>query len=236
MKPPTVLALCFLTWNAAGQGVPRPEDGIYDEARALTEETHAVLATEIAKVRAEFGCEVWLSAETRGGAAGYLRARARDLRQAWSGERESVLFAFDRAGNQTALSFSPSIWQKHSPAELAAAAMETGVLMADKSVPLDARLTAAMRALLQRYAAVETGHRRVGKPFLLLERRLAAYVAPLLAVGGVALFLFGSLRRDPLGEVVDQVEFPEVEVGKRYGAACGGGTVVARQGGMAVES
>lgn len=233
---PLMLCLTPLTTRADEDAAIRPADGIHDGARALNAETHAAVAAEIADLKAQLGTEVWLSAETRGGGAGQLRTRARDLRRAWSSGVDSVLFAYDRAGEHTALSFSPSIWEKNSPAELAAAAMEAGVLMADKATPLEARLAAAMRAIMRRYKAMESARRRVEKPFLLLERRLAAYVTPVLGSCLLVAFLAGAFRHNRRDGAVDEVWLPEVEVGRRFGAPCGGGVVVARQSGMTVET
>lgn len=221
------LLLCFIlaaSLTAARETAP-PADGIRDETRALEAGTRAALAAETTRARAALGCDFWLSAETYSGAGKNLRAHARDLRRAWSGDKDAVLLAYDRASGQSGLSFSPGLWEKHSPAALATVAMEINGLMADKAAPLDARLAASMRALLRRAADMEAGRRRAARTLSIQDRRLAAWFAPVLGGGALCVFAAGLLlrRRGVVDE--ERVSFPRAQVGCRFGAPHGGGVV-----------
>ncbi len=85
----------------------QPADGIQDDTHALSDSSSRLLADEMAVLKKDLGCDVWLSAGIFLGAGQTLRNQAREIRLAWSGDAEAFLLAYDRVTDALSLSFSP---------------------------------------------------------------------------------------------------------------------------------
>jgi hypothetical protein len=80
-----------------------PEDGIADETRALSGETHHQLAHELKLFREDLKCGAWITASSFMANGTTLRRQTQVTRSEWSGQRPAVLMAYDRASRRQVL-------------------------------------------------------------------------------------------------------------------------------------
>ncbi len=218
----TAAVWLLLVGFSLGQTSP-PADGILDETRALTAETHRQLAEDLALFREDLKCEAWITASSFVPTGITLRRHAQMTRRAWDGGRPAVLMAYDRATNASAISFSPAIWQRYPAAELVETMQEASRLFADGSLTLDERIVAAARTWMERLRGMERARLKQSLLFQQDEKRLAVIAAATLGGLTFAAAVLGliSRRRDTSAE--HRFYFPEVQVGMRLGAPYGGG-------------
>ena len=219
----TVVGGVILLLSGLSHGSAPPADGILDETRALSTETHRQLAAELKQFRADLRCDAWMTAVSFVPAEITLRKQAQITRREWSGERPAVLMAYDRATNSGAMSFAPELWARHSSAELIEIMQESRRTLGNTALTLDERLALATRSWIDRLRQMESARLRHTLPLQNDEKLLARAVIPMLAGGAVVLALFGlaSRRRSTSSEC--RFEFPEVHVDMRLGAPYGGG-------------
>ncbi|HRJ09653.1 MAG TPA: hypothetical protein PK490_10025 [Prosthecobacter sp.] len=217
--------LAAVLCSGAARSVEPPRDGIHDDARAFGAQTRQVLAWEIAGASARAGCAFWVSVDSYNGSGRNIRRHARDLRRAWSGDADAVLLAYERSSNQLGFSFSPGLWEKHTPAALAVLVHEAGASMSRTDTSLEERLSGAVSVLLEGMRRLEEGRIRSARPLSIADRRLAAYFTPVLAAGALLFFAAGMIARRGPGMDTRESCFPEVQVGCRFGAPHGGGVV-----------
>lgn len=214
----------LLAGIVGAQGVP-PPDGILDETRALTAESHRLLAEELGQFRAGMKCEAWITAASFMPAGVSVRRHAQATRRAWGGERPAVLMAYDRATNGGGLSFSPWFWQRYSAAELVEVMQETSRMLVDDTLTLDERMVAATRLWMDRLRAMESVRLRQSLIIQQDEKRLALLAAAVL--GGLACVaaVLGLWARRRHASAEHRFHFPAVQVAMRFGAPYGGGVV-----------
>lgn len=219
----TVVGGLILLLSGLSHGSAPPADGILDETRALSTETHRQLAAELKQFRADLRCDAWMTAVSFVPAEITLRKQAQITRREWSGTRPAVLMAYDRATNSGAMSFAPELWARHSSAELIEIMQECRRTLGNTALTLDERLALATRSWIDRLRRMESARLRHTLPLQNDEKLLARAVIAVLAGGGVVLALFGlaSRRRSTSSEC--RFEFPEVHVDMRLGAPYGGG-------------
>ncbi|WP_395741676.1 hypothetical protein [Prosthecobacter sp.] len=222
-----LLPACTGVWLAvAGWGLGQtaaPADGILDETRALTPETHRVLAEELSRFSRDLKCQAWIRATSFSTSGVTLRRQAQATRREWSGTQPAVLMTYDRASNSGAMSFAPDFWERYPSAELVEIMQETRRILAEPRLTLDERLALATRSWMERLRNMESVRL---KHSLLLQRREKqfAMVMPALLTGGAAAAaLLGFLSRRRSERAGRRFLFPEVQVGMRFGAAYGGG-------------
>ena len=175
--------LAAVLCSGAARSVEPPRDGIHDDARAFGAQTRQVLAWEIVEASARAGCAFWVSVDSYNGSGRNIRRHARDLRRAWSGDADAVLLAYERSSNQLGFSFSPGLWEKHTPAALAVLVHEAGASMSRTDTSLEERLSGAVSVLLEGMRRLEEGRIRSARPLSIADRRLAVYFTPVLAAG-----------------------------------------------------
>lgn len=214
-------------WLAmAGWGVAQtapPEDGIRDDTRALTTETHRVLAAELTQFSQNLKCDAWIQATSFLPAGLTVRRQAQITRREWSGARPAVLMAYDRASNSNAMSFSPDFWERYPAAELVEIIQEARRIQADTKLTLEERLTQATRYWMDRLRSMEAVRLKQSLWLQRGEKPFALAVPVILAGGGVVLALLGIVSRRRSARAGRRFLFPEVQVGMRFGAAYGGG-------------
>lgn len=200
-----------------------PADGISDETRALTAETHRQIADELRHFRADLKCEAWITASSFMPAGVSVRRQAQASRRAWDGGRPAVLMAYDRATNSIGMSFSPALWQRYPSAELVEIMQETSRIFADGALTLDERMALAARSWMERLRALESVHLRQTLLIQQDEKRFAVMAAA--ALGGLAFIaaVLGLLSRRRDASAEHQFHLPEVQVATRFGAPYGGG-------------
>lgn len=214
-------------WLAvAGWGVAQtepPADGIRDETRALTIESHRVLAEELKQFSQNLKCDAWIQATSFMPAGLTVRRKAQMTRREWSGTRPAVLMAYDRASNSNAMSFSPDLWERYPAADLVEIIQEARRIQADTKLTLEERLIQATRYWMDRLRSMETVRLKQSLWLQRGEKPFALAVPVFLAGGGVVLALLGIVSRRRSARAGRRFLFPEVQVGMRFGAAYGGG-------------
>lgn len=228
MRPCLFSLLCCVLVLLAGTGTgvlaaPPPEDGIADETRALTEETHRQLAQELQLLRADLRCDVWITASSFAPAGMTVRRQAQSTRQAWSGERPAMLMAYDRATNSSAMSFAPVMWERYPAAELIDIMRHTRLLLTDAKLTLDERFSAAAHFWIDRLRVLESTRLKQTLWLQRSEKRPALILGAVLAGAAVLAALVGLLSRLRDARLGRRFHFPEVHVGTRFGAPYGGG-------------
>lgn len=213
--------LAMAGWGAA-QTAP-PADGIRDETRALTSESHRLLAEELKQFSLNLKCDAWIQATSFMPAGLTVRRQAQITRREWSGTRPAVLMAYDRASNSNAMSFSPDFWERYPAAELVEIIQEARRIQADTKLTLEERLTQATRYWMDRLRSMESVRLKQSLWLQRGEKPLALAVPILLGGGGVILALLGIVSRRRSARAGRRFLLPEVQVGMRFGAAYGGG-------------
>jgi len=213
--------LAVAGWGLA-QAAP-PADGIQDETRALTPETHRQLAAELEQFRQDLKCDAWIKATSFMAAGTTLRRQAQVTRREWSAAKPAVLMAYDRATNSSAVSFAPVFWERYPAAELVEIMQETRRILIDTKLSLDERLALATRAWIDRLRAMESVRLRQSLWIQRREKPFALAVPAMLAAGALVAALFGIVSRRRSARADLRFLFPEVQVGMRFGAAYGGG-------------
>ena len=133
-----------------------PVDGIQDETRALTDETHRQIAQELKLFREDLKCDAWITAASFTPAGVTVRRQAQTTRREWSGLRPAVLMAFERASNSSAMSFAPEFWERYPSTELVEIMQETRRILLDTKLTLDERLALATRCWIDRLRVMES--------------------------------------------------------------------------------
>lgn len=200
-----------------------PPDGILDETRALTPETHRHLAEELKQFSLDLKCEAWIKASSFAPAGITVRRVAQTQRREWSATRPAVLMAYDRASNTSGISFAPVFWERYPSAELVEIMQETRRILADPKLTLDERLALATRSWIDRLRSMESVRLKQSLWLQRGEKRFAMTVPVLFAGGALIAALLGFISRRRGVSAGRRFLFPEVQVGMRFGAAYGGG-------------
>lgn len=200
-----------------------PADGIRDETRALSAESHRVLAEDLKQFSQNLKCDAWIQATSFMPAELTVQRQAQITRREWSGTRPAVLMAYDRASNSNAMSFSPDFWERYPAAELVEIMQETRRIQADTNLTLEERLTQATRYWMDRLRSMESVRLKQSLWLQRGEKPFALAVPIFLAGGGILLALLGIVSRRRSARAGRRFLFPEVQVGMRFGAAYGGG-------------
>ncbi|MCB1275453.1 hypothetical protein [Prosthecobacter sp.] len=216
-----MVGLLMLGWTDA-QATP-PADGILDDTRALSPETHRQLAEELSRFRKDLKCDAWIAASSFTPAGLTVRREAQIKRREWSGTRPAVLMAYDRASNSSAMSFAPDFWEKYPSSELVEIMQDTRRILVNTKLTLDERFALATRSWIDRLRSMETVRLKQSLWVQRGEKRFALAVLIALAGGSVLAALLGFVSRRRSTRAGHRFLFPEVQVGMRFGAAYGGG-------------
>lgn len=214
-------------WLAMGGWSPAlaapPPDGILDETRALSPETHRVLSEELKQFSQALKCDAWLKATSFMPSGTTVRRQAQTSRREWSAMRPAVLMAYDRASNSNAMSFSPDFWERYPAAELVEIMQETRRIQADTKLTLDERIALATRYWIDRLRSMESVRLKQSLWLQRGEKPFALAMPAFLVGGAVCAALLGWVSRRRSARAERRFLFPEVQVGMRFGAAYGGG-------------
>jgi hypothetical protein len=198
---------------------------VWDDTHAFTGPAKSRLAGALRHFKEERGCEFWVCAMTFVPDSQSVRTYARQLRQAWSGDADAILLAYDRVGGQS-LSLSPSLWNRYPSAAIVALMQEGAKIMNHDEIPLDQRLEQSAVLTMQRVRQWEVQHRAMEQNLPDAQRGMAGvYSAGLGAVSLVVLLICGAARRRERA-ALNPRSFPAVRVATRLGAPCGGGVIV----------
>ena len=219
-----VFAVVWLAMSGCGlaQSAP-PADGILDDTRALTAESHRKLAVELSHFRQDLQCDAWIKASSFMATGSTIRREAQTTRRAWSATRPAVLMAYDRSSNSSAVSFAPVLWERYPAAELVEIMQEIRRIISDPKLSLDERLVHATYAWIDRLRRMESVRLRQSLWIQRREKSFAIAVPVILAIGAVIAAFFGYLSRQRTARAAMRFLFPEIHVGMRFGAAYGGG-------------
>ncbi|WP_395750610.1 hypothetical protein [Prosthecobacter sp.] len=215
--------LALLAGDALAQAAPPPDDGIWDDTRALAPETRKQLAEELKKFRLDLKCDAWITASSFTPAGMTLRRQAQITRREWSGTKPAVLMAYDRASKSSAISFAPEFWERYPSAELVEIMQETRRILLDPKLTLDERMAVATRSWIDRLRDLERVRLKQSLWLQRGEKKFALTVPAMLAGGAVFAALLGFISRRRYASAGRRFFFPEVQVGMRFGAPHGGG-------------
>ncbi len=203
-----------------------PADGILDDTHALSQEAHQKLADQIAHFRRDLGYDVWLMTSTFLDSGKTVRSYSRDMRKAWSGSNDAIFLVYDRGTDRSAISLSPSIWNRYSASALTSLMLTGGVIMSDSTRTPEQRLTDFMGKLLHGMRSIQKQQVKMDQSFTFDHRRLAIAFATVSALGGLILFMLGVRSRRQDVQNALQSNLPQIEAGTRLGAPFGGGVAV----------
>lgn len=209
-------------WGWAAQKAP-PADGIWDDTRALSAETHHQLAEELNQFRKDLKCDAWITASSFTPSGVTVRRQAQIMRREWSGERPAVLMAYDRASRSSAVSFAPDFWERYPAPDLIEIMQETRRILTDPKLTLDERFALATRSWIDRLRVMESVRIKQSLWIQKGEKRFALGVPAVLCGGAVIAAVLGFVSRRRSARAGRRFLFPEVQVGMRFGAAYGGG-------------
>lgn len=217
---------CASAWPAVP---PAPADSVLDDTRALPEAARARVVDQARRFHQELNCRLWIHAGTFLDDGETLRQNARALRQAWSGQEDAVLLAYDRSTDAQSLSFSPGLWERYPSASLILLMQEGGTIMGDKQAPLEERLERSVRLTADRLRVLDQEHRRMNQGLSGPHWQIATLWTAGLGGGAVILLFLGSAVRRRETNAALHLHFPDVEVATRFGAPFGGGVAVEKQ-------
>ncbi|MEZ5386271.1 MAG: hypothetical protein R3F13_12225 [Prosthecobacter sp.] len=229
MRPASLLSLVpalllCLGGFAHAQGTP-PQDGILDDARALSDTMRRQLAEELQSFRDDLQCDAWITATSFPPADTTVRRQAQITRRAWSGERPAVLLAYDRASNSVAFSFAPALWDRYPAAQLIEIIQDARTVFADRSLTLEERFALATRQWTDRLRRMEAVRLRHALLLQRDERPFAQVVALILFGGALLAAILGYAARRHTASAEQRHYLPDIEVGMRFGAPYGGGVM-----------
>lgn len=232
-----IAGMALALWVVVGAGLlraddlpPSPADAVRDDTRALSADAHQEMVKLAAALKEKIHAEVWFSSDTFIPTSQNLRSYARELRVHWSGDKEALLMAYDRATDSHLLSFSPTLWERYPTAEIIDLMQLNAQLMADKTKSAEARLMAVTRQTSQTLGRLEKERHLSARTLPYLHLHLGKFFAAGLAGGAVLLFLFGTASRRRDFQAAWRSFFPSVQVGIRFGAPHGGGIMVETAG------
>lgn len=223
-----LLPLLGWAWLAAAAGTQAqtpspPADGILDETRALSDETHRQLAEEIRQFQRDLKYEGWVRTCSFMPTGITVRRQAQTTRREWSGPQPAVLMLYDRASSSSAVSFAPVLWERYPATDLVEIMQETRRILADTKLTLDERLAVATRTWIDRMRTMESVRLKQSLWLQRQEKTFGLAVPALLAGGSVIAALMGFASRRRSANADRRFLLPEVKVGARFGAAFGGG-------------
>lgn len=217
------MVIALLCWAGDGLLAAPPAGHILDDTRALSSESRDILADELKFFGQDLKCDAWIMTSSFTANGVTIRRQAQLSRLEWSGRGPSVLMAYDRASNGSALSFSPEFWARYPSAELIEIMQETHRVLTNPKLTLDERILVATRAWIDRLRVMESVRIKQTLWIQRGEKRFAVYMAVGLAGTCLLAVVLGIFARQRDARAEHQFLFPRVLVGTRFGAAFGGG-------------
>lgn len=217
----------WLTLAAPTALPPAPANGIRDDAHVFTPAGEAALVREMEAFHQATGIRLFIDTNTYLESGANTNERARKLVRAWNGTAASAIICLNRASElPPSVYASEGIWNRGTTLELVDAIRAAmAPLLARPLTETDA--LAGARALMKELTRLERNARNRDRLFQRHDAYLAAAFIAALMVGGLLTWLgVRLLRRDEAERAVQHL-FPDVEVGQRFGATCGGGVIVA---------
>jgi hypothetical protein len=212
---------------AAAAALPTaPADGIRDDARVFGDLTRTELVKEMTTLQSETGVRLFIDTNTYLDSGTTTTDRCRALLNEWGKDVPAVVICLDRSSSAPpTVQISGSLWTQYGTLEIMKA-QRNAVGKMEASPVTGEHVAAGARSLITditKYAKTLRARDRV------LNRRdtllAGAFGAALLLGGGLLWLLVRFLGRHETQQAV-QHTFPDVEVGQRFGAPCGGGVIV----------
>jgi hypothetical protein len=217
----------FSTIAAVAAIMPtKPADGFRDDGRVFSTETRQALVRERAGLAQQTGIQLFIDTNTYLDGSQSAGERSRALLKAWADNQRGVIICVDRSSRGLPiLHVSADLWQRYTEPELITvlrlAAEEMG-----RSKVTEESITSGVRLLMKELGELEILARQRGNAFQSSDLLFAGIFSGCLFLGGFVIMLVA--RRLGQGEDHRAVQYylPDVEVGQRFGAPCGGGVVV----------
>ena len=208
-----------------------PADGLRDDAHVFSSETQAALAKEREQFGRQTGLRLFVDTNTYldGTLSGGERARA--LLRAWSGDppQRSVIVCVDRSSRGLpVLHVSADLWQRYNEPQLITVLRSVAEPMGRDKVTEESIVT-GLRLLMKELTRLENVARQRGDVFQSSDLLFAGVFTGALFIGGFVIMLIARRLGQGEEERAVQHHFPDVAVGQRFGAPCGGGVVVEAQ-------
>lgn len=214
---------------AAAMALPtKPVDGIRDDGRVFSTETKQALVQERAVFAQQTSIQLFIDTNTYLDSSMSAGERARALLRAWSREPDprSLIVCVDRSSRGLpVLHVSADLWQRYSEPQLITVLSAVAGQMGRDKVTEDA-IAQGVRLLMKELTRLENEARQRSNAFRGTDMLFAGIFTGSLFIGGFVVMLIA--RRLGQGEEHRAARhyLPDVEVGQRFGAPCGGGVVV----------
>ena len=205
-----------------------PVDGLRDDAHVFSNETQAALLQERTQFVQQTGLRLFIDTNTYLDGSMTAGERARALLRAWSGDppQRSVMVCVDRSSRGLpVLHVSADLWQRYNEPQLITVLREVAEQMGRDKVTEES-ITRGLRLLMKELSRLETLARQRGSAFQSNDLLFAGIFTGCLFIGSFVIMLMARRLGQSEEHRAVQHYFPDVEVGQRFGAPCGGGVVV----------
>lgn len=205
---------------------PAPVDGLRDDGRVFSTVTKQALIQERAAFAQQTGIQLFIDTNTYLDGSQSAGERSRALLKAWADNQRGVIICVDRSSRGLPiLHVSADLWRRYSEPELITA-LRIAAEQMGRSKVTEESITSGLRLLMKELGRLENLARQRGNAFQSSDLLFAGIFTGCLFIGAFVIMLIA--RRLGQGEDHRAVQhyFPDVEVGQRFGAPCGGGVVV----------
>jgi len=205
-----------------------PADGLRDDAHVFSSETQTALVQERAAFAQQTSIQLFIDTNTYLDGTMSAGERARALLRAWSGDppQRSLIVCVDRSSRGLpVLHVSADLWQRYSEPQLITVLSDVAEQMGRDKVTEES-ITSGLRLLMKELTRLENLARQRGNAFQRSELLFAGIFTGCLFIGGFVVMLIARRLSQSEEHRAVQHYLPDVEVGQRFGAPCGGGVVV----------
>lgn len=219
-------AVTLLSLAAAAALPPAPQSGIRDDAHVFSPAAEATLAREMQDFRRATGFRLFIDTNTFLDSGSSTSDRARTLLHEWNGDEPAAIICIARSSTTSpSIYVSEAIWQRATMLELMTS-IRAASLALNKQPLTEVEVTEGARTLMKELTKMERIARSRDRLFHRRDAYLAAAFVAILGLGStLAWGIIRLLRRNEAERAVQHL-FPDVEVGQRFGATCGGGVIV----------
>lgn len=204
----------------------KPVDGIRDDGRVFSTETKQALVRELAGFTSATGIRLFIETNTYLDGTQSAGERARALLRAWSDGSKAAVVCVDRAARGLpVLHVSADLWQRYSEPALITALRRAADEMGRSKVTEES-IASGVRLLMNELTKLESLAQQRNRTMQSSDLPLAGAFAGCLIIGSFIIMLLARRLGQKESQGAVQHVLPEVEVGQRFGAPCGGGVLV----------
>lgn len=203
----------------------KPTDGLRDDGRVFSTEMKQALVQERAAFAQQTGIQLFIDTNTYLDGSQSAGERSRALLKAWADNQRSVIICVDRSSRGLpVLHVSADLWQRYNEPQLITTLRAVAEQMGRDKITEES-ITAGLRLLMKELTQLENQARQRSHAFQSSDLLFAGIFTGALFIGSFVIMLIA--KRFGQGEEARSVQhfFPDVEVGQRFGAPCGGGVV-----------